>query len=85
MAQWSDDMPKSPMVASSNPTSATAKKKQKTSSASSQQILRGGAKIPHKMTKQTHNTGIAQRQSVYNIVGRILDSSESERLMVIAL
>ena len=33
------------------------------------------------MTKQTHNTGIAQRQSVYNIVGHILDSCESERLM----
>jgi hypothetical protein len=30
MAQWSDDMPKSLMVASSNPTSATAKKTKKT-------------------------------------------------------
>jgi len=30
-------------------------------------------------------TGVAQRQSVSNIVGHILDSHESERLMVIAL
>ena len=41
-------------VASSNPTSATAKPNQKNS-----------------RTKQTCNTGIAQRQSVYNIVGHI--------------
>ena len=73
MAQWSDDMPKSSMVASSNPKSATAKKKQKTSSVSSQQILRGsGQKFIQAGDKQSYHAGIAQRQSVYNIVGHNL-------------
>jgi hypothetical protein len=70
-------------VAGSNPTSATAKKPV----VYHPNKFLGVVQKFH--TRWTHvytiPAGIAQRQSVYNIVGHILDSSESERLMVIAL